>query len=55
MKAASGGCFCGDLRFEASGAPDQFSPIYEVWMVRRDSWQPPFVGLERLEQDREGP
>ncbi len=55
---------CGSSVFSASGAeveihlgaldaPDQFTPTYELWTVRRESWLPPFAGLQRFEQDRD--
>ena len=35
-------------------APDQFEPTYECWIVRRESWLPPFPLQHRYERDREG-
>ena len=35
-------------------APDQFTPTYELWAVRRESWLPPFPLRKRYERDREG-
>ena len=35
-------------------APNQFVPTYECWMVRRESWLPPFPGTNRYERDRTG-
>ena len=35
-------------------APDQLMPTYESWIVRRESWLPPFPLTRRYERDREG-
>ena len=56
---------CGSSVFSVSGdevdvhlgtldAPDQFSPTYELWTVRREGWLPEFPGTRRYERDREG-
>lgn len=34
-------------------APDQFSPTYESWTVRRESWLPEFDLTAHYERDRE--
>ncbi len=34
-------------------APDQLMPTYESWVVRRESWLPPFPLTNRYERDRE--
>jgi hypothetical protein len=34
-------------------APDQFKPTYESWIVRRESWLPPFPLTRRYEGDRD--
>lgn len=55
---------CGSSVFGRSGdevevnlgsldAPDQFTPTYELWTVRRESWLPPFPLAKRYEHDRE--
>ncbi|WP_019955379.1 GFA family protein [Yoonia vestfoldensis] len=31
---------------------DQFSPDYEGWVVRRESWLPVFAGLKRSDRNR---
>jgi hypothetical protein len=33
-------------------APDQLMPTYESWIVRRESWLPPFPLTRRYERDR---
>lgn len=33
--------------------PDQLSPTYEGWIVRRESWLPPFPLTRRYEHDRD--
>ena len=35
-------------------APDQLTPTYELWTVRRESWLPPFPFKNRYDRDREG-
>jgi hypothetical protein len=35
-------------------APDQLMPTYESWIVRRESWLPPFPLTRRYERDRGG-
>jgi hypothetical protein len=55
---------CGSPVFARSGdeievnlgsldAPDQLTPTYEIWTVRRESWLPPFALSKRYERDRE--
>jgi hypothetical protein len=34
-------------------APDQLTPTYESWIIRRESWLPPFPLDRRYERDRE--
>ena len=34
-------------------APDQFTPTYESWIVRRESWLPPFPLAHRYEHNRD--
>jgi len=64
----AGRCFCprcGSSVFSRSGdeielnlgsldAPDQLTPTYECWTVRRESWLPAFPLARRYAHDREG-
>jgi hypothetical protein len=34
-------------------APDQLTPTYESWTVRRESWLPPFPVARRYDRDRD--
>jgi hypothetical protein len=56
---------CGSSVFARSGdevevslgaldAPDQLTPTYELWTVRREAWLPEFPGMRGYEGDREG-
>lgn len=56
---------CGSSVFGRSGdevevnigsldATDQFTPTYELWTVRRETWLPSFPLQHRYEHDREG-
>jgi len=55
---------CGSSVFSRSGdeievhlgsldAPDQLVPTYELWMIRRESWLPPFPLKRHYQRDRE--
>ena len=55
---------CGAPVFGASGdeigvnlgsldTPDQLTPTYELWTIRRESWLPPFPQTKRYDRDRE--
>lgn len=55
---------CGSTVFGRSGdeielnlgsldAPDQLTPTYESWIVRRESWLPPFPLARHYERDRD--
>jgi len=55
---------CGSPVFGRSGdeiavnlgtldAPDQLTPTYELWTVRRESWLPPFPLKHHYERDRD--
>lgn len=35
-------------------APDRFVPTYESWIIRRESWLPPFPLARHYDGDREG-
>ncbi len=35
-------------------APDQWTPTYESWVIRREAWLPPFDLARHYPQDREG-
>jgi len=62
-----GRCFCprcGSSVIQRSGdeievslgaldAPDQLMPTYELWVIRRESWLPPFPLKHHYEQDRD--
>jgi hypothetical protein len=56
---------CGSSVFSRSGdeievnlgsldAPDQLTPTYELWTVRREAWLPPFPRTRHYDRDREG-
>lgn len=56
---------CGSSVFGRSGdeievnlgcldAPSQFEPTYELWVIRREDWLPPFDVARRYERNREG-
>jgi hypothetical protein len=55
---------CGSSVFARSGdevevhlgtldAPDRFTPGYELWTIRRESWLPPFPLARHFARDRE--
>jgi hypothetical protein len=41
-----------EVHLGALDAPDQLTPTYELWTVRRESWLPPFP-VTSHERDRE--
>ena len=41
-----------EINLGSLDAPDQFTPTYELWTIRRESWLPPFP-LKHYERDRE--
>lgn len=41
-----------EINLGSLDAPDQFTPTYELWTIRRESWLPPFP-LRHYERDRE--
>ena len=42
-----------EVHLGALDAPDQLVPSYENWIVRRESWLPPFPLAHHYERDRE--
>lgn len=42
-----------EVHLGALDAPDQFTPTYESWTVRRESWLPPFPLARRYRHDRD--
>lgn len=55
---------CGSSVFSVSGdetevnlgsfdEPDRFTPTYELWTIRRESWLPPFPLARHYDRDRE--
>jgi hypothetical protein len=42
-----------EVSLGALDAPDQLTPTYELWVVRRESWLPPFPLTRRYERDRD--
>lgn len=42
-----------ELHLGSFDAPDQLTPTYELWTLRRESWLPPFPLQDRYERDRE--
>ena len=42
-----------EVHVGALDAPDQLAPTYESWIVRRESWLPPFPLTRRYERDRD--
>jgi hypothetical protein len=43
-----------EVHLGALDAPDQLMPTYEGWIVRRESWLPPFPLARHYQRDREG-
>lgn len=41
-----------ELNLGSLDAPDQFTPTYELWTIRRESWLPPFPLRKSFERDR---
>jgi len=40
-----------EVHLGALDEPDQMSPTYELWTIRRESWLPQFPVLKRYERD----
>jgi hypothetical protein len=38
----------------AFDAPDQFTPTYELWTIRREEWLPPFADMRGYAGNRDG-
>ena len=43
-----------EVSLGALDRPDQMTPTYEIWTVRRESWLPQFPLRHRYAHDREG-
>ncbi|PSJ36638.1 GFA family protein [Allosphingosinicella deserti] len=43
-----------EVHLGALDAPNQFTPTYENWTIRRESWLPDFSLAKHYETDREG-
>jgi hypothetical protein len=41
------------INLGAFDAPDQFTPTYELWTIRREGWLPEFPGMRRYDRNRE--
>lgn len=42
-----------ELNLGALDQPDRFKPTYELWILRRESWLPPFPLARCYERDRD--
>lgn len=42
-----------EIHLGALDTPDRFTPSYELWTIRRESWLPPFPLEHRYERDRD--
>ncbi|MCP5150623.1 MAG: GFA family protein [Ectothiorhodospiraceae bacterium] len=42
-----------ELNLGSLDAPDQFTPTYELWTIRRESWLPPFPLSRHYERNRD--
>ncbi|KAB0481784.1 Uncharacterized conserved protein [Pseudomonas reinekei] len=42
-----------EVSLGALDAPDQLTPTYELWSLRRESWLPAFPSMRRYERDRD--
>ncbi len=42
-----------ELNLGSMDAPDQFTPTYELWTVRRESWLPPFPSTRLYDGNRQ--
>lgn len=41
-----------EVNLGALDAPDQFTPTYELWTIRREAFLPPFLLLRHYDRDR---
>jgi hypothetical protein len=41
-----------ELNLGSLDAPDQFTPTYELWTIRREAWLPEFPGVTRYDRNR---
>jgi hypothetical protein len=41
-----------EVNLGALDATDQFRPTYELWIIRREGWLPPFPGVQGFAGDR---
>ena len=41
-----------ELNVGSLDEPDQFTPTYELWTIRREAWLPPFPLVRHYERDR---
>ncbi len=42
-----------EVNLGALDAPNQLTPTYELWTIRREAWLPPFPDLKQYERDRD--
>ena len=42
-----------EVHLGALDAPDQLTPTYECWTIRRESWLQPFQHIKQYERDRD--
>lgn len=43
-----------EVNLGALDQPDQFTPTYELWTLRRESWLPDFPRMRHYQRNREG-
>jgi hypothetical protein len=41
-----------EVHLGALDTPSQFSPNYELWVVRREDWLPPITGAAQYDRNR---
>ena len=44
-----------ELNLGSMDSPDQFTPSYELWSIRREAWLPPFPQCRTYERNRLSP